>query len=74
MSNFPHFRETLLRNPEAGIELVDETRRRYLDGQFPSMVRWLIRHPQLLEALAADAHDLRRKTSPGDFTPALITE
>jgi hypothetical protein len=61
MSTFlelPEFRKTLDRTPEAAIELSDDTRARYRQGQVPQVVRWLVRYPTLLEALVADARAL----------------
>lgn len=52
----PTFRETLKRHPDALKELPETTRDRYRAGMLPrNFVRWLLRHPQLLYALAEDA-------------------
>lgn len=55
MTDFKQFRTTLERHPEAAIELSDDTRMRYKRGQVPQILRWLIRHPALIQALADDA-------------------
>lgn len=49
------FRTALAQLPEAVNELSDDTLIRYARGDFPKVVRWLIRHPSLLRALADDA-------------------
>lgn len=58
MSELAEFRKTLGRTPEAGIELSDDTRARYLQGQVPQVIRWLVRYPSLIEALMRDAQEV----------------
>lgn len=55
MHNFQEFVTTLKRTPEAAIEVSDDTRARYLQGQVPQILHWLLRHPALIEALSRDA-------------------
>jgi len=49
------FRLTLAQHPDAAEELSDETLLRYVRGEFPKAVLWLMKHPALLRALAEDA-------------------
>lgn len=53
------FRATLDRTPQAAIELSDDTRDRYKRGNVPKVIRWLIRHPDLLRALLRDAKNTK---------------
>lgn len=53
--DLPEFRKALEKTPEAAIELSDDTRARYKQGQVPNTIRWLVRHPALLDALRRDA-------------------
>jgi hypothetical protein len=53
--DLPEFRKALERTPEAAIELSDDTRARYKQGQVPQVIRWLVRYPVLLDALRRDA-------------------
>lgn len=55
MNNLQEFRSTLEKTPEAAIELSDDTRARYRQGQVPQVIQWLVRHPALLRALLRDA-------------------
>lgn len=52
-----HFRAALLKRPEAMDEIAHDTIVRYLRGDMPRAVRWLMRHPDLLRALAQDAEE-----------------
>jgi hypothetical protein len=61
MSNTPiTFREELARTPDAMRELPLSTYYRYINGIYPKAVDWLMRHPNLLRALAADAEQSQR--------------
>jgi hypothetical protein len=60
MNDLQEFRKTLEQTPEAAIELSDDTRTRYKQGQVPQVVRWLVRHPALIHALARDAEALKQ--------------
>jgi hypothetical protein len=53
-----HFRKSLRANPDAIRELPDASMRRYSAGDFPHVVNWLLRFPDLLKALALDAREL----------------
>jgi len=53
------FRTALARNPEALDELSDDSFLRYARGEFPQAVKWLMRYPELLRALARDAEQQR---------------
>lgn len=46
------YRETLQQHPEALKALPDTTRDRYLAGQWPRVVQWLLQYPDLLHDLA----------------------
>lgn len=46
------FGTALRRVPAAAMEIPPETVRRYASGQLPRVVRWLLRHPDLLTVLA----------------------
>lgn len=52
---FPAFLEALAENPEAIQELSPMTFWRYANGILPKGIDWLMRHPNLLRALAEDA-------------------
>lgn len=58
MDELRSFLDALKRTPEAAIELSDDTRVRYHQGRVPRLLRWLVRHPALIAALAADAQRL----------------
>jgi hypothetical protein len=49
------FVEAIRRNPSVANELNPMTFWRYVNGQFPKALRWLMQHPELLRALADDA-------------------
>lgn len=49
------FRSALVQIPQAVEELPNKTLVRYMQGDFPKAVQWLLRHPALLRALADDA-------------------
>ena len=51
----PAFRAALGQYPQAIEELPDNTLVRYMKGDFPRAVKWLLRYPALLRALADDA-------------------
>lgn len=48
------FRLALVQHPQAVEELPDKTLVRYVQGDFPRAVKWLLRYPALLRALADD--------------------
>ncbi len=48
------FRSALVQHPQAVEELPDKTLVRYVQGDFPRAVKWLLRYPALLRALADD--------------------
>lgn len=48
------FRAALVQHPQAVEELPDKTLVRYVQGDFPRAVKWLLRYPALLRALADD--------------------
>lgn len=56
----PLFRATLVQHPEAVEELSNETLLRYARGDFPKVMRWLIRYPALLRALAEDVDAMQQ--------------
>lgn len=49
------FRQALASQPEAATQLPPATFYRYVNGNVPAAVRWLMRYPALLRALADDA-------------------
>lgn len=57
------FHRALADTPQAVHELTPMTYWRYVNGKFPKALDWLIRHPNLLRALAADAERERRAQS-----------
>lgn len=63
-----HFKQALKSDPDAAAELPDRSYHRYITGDFPTIVRWLMRHPELLLALEKDARvnakDLRADVAP----------
>ena len=67
----PLFREALSKVPAATASLPTMTLWRYTNGLFPKSLRWLLRHPQLLRALAEDAE--RQQTTPAATGPADAT-
>lgn len=50
-----NYRAVVKDNPETLKELPKNTRDRYRNAEFPLAVLWLLRHPELLRALADDA-------------------
>ena len=52
-----HFRQALRANPDAAAELPERSYHRYITGDFPGVVRWLMRYPELLLALEKDARE-----------------
>jgi hypothetical protein len=63
MHSLSEFHGALRRHPEAIAELDDRTYGRYARGIFPAGIAWLMRYPQLLRALAADAERNRAATT-----------
>jgi hypothetical protein len=51
----PHFQAALRANEAAQLALPYSTRQRRLDGWLPPIFNWLLQHPDLIDALAADA-------------------
>lgn len=51
----PSYRAALKAHPEATDELTSGTYDRYANAVFPQSIRWLLRNPALLRALAEDA-------------------
>jgi hypothetical protein len=51
------FRTELSQLPDAVSELSDDTLIRYARGDFPKVVKWMMRYPTLLRALANDAEE-----------------
>lgn len=49
------YRECIRQNPDVLRGLPKNTRDRYRNADFPTAVLWLLRHPELLRALADDA-------------------
>lgn len=60
MSPLPEFRAALVQHPEALSELSDDSLLRYTRGELPRVLRWMMRYPALLHALARDAEQLQR--------------
>jgi hypothetical protein len=58
MPALPEFRAALVQHPEALAELSDDSLLRYTRGQLPRVLRWMMRYPALLHALARDAEQL----------------
>lgn len=56
--DLPNFRRALRNNPDAMSSLSDMSYRRYMQGDFPAAIRWLLQYPDLLIALATDAPNL----------------
>lgn len=54
------FRAALARHPDALDELTDDSFLRYARGEFPQAVKWLMKYPELLRALANDAERLQQ--------------
>jgi hypothetical protein len=52
------FRKSLIRNPDAASALGVMSYRRYLDGDFPAAIRWLMKYPDVGVALMKDAKEL----------------
>jgi hypothetical protein len=57
-----HFKAALLRNPEAAEALGPMSYRRYLGGDFPGAIRWLMRYPEVGAALMRDAAGIAPET------------
>jgi hypothetical protein len=55
----PHFRAALASRPEALEGIAKNTASRWRQGEFPRIVRWLVENPELLDALRADAENLK---------------
>ena len=53
--HLPSYRAALRACPDATRDLSKNTRSRYRNAAFPGAVRWLLRNPALLRALADDA-------------------
>lgn len=51
----PNFVEALNKNQKAAQELPPMTLWRYTNGKLPKALRWLLSHPDLLQALYTDA-------------------
>lgn len=60
------FREALIRHPDAVAELSANTFWRYVNGELPKSIVWMLRHPALLRALAdcADSQPVATATTP----------
>jgi hypothetical protein len=69
-----HFKQALKSDPDAAAELPDRSYHRYITGDFPTIVRWLMRYPTLLLALEKDARvnvrDLRADVAPSKVQEA----
>lgn len=63
MSPLPEFRAALVQHPEALSELSDDSLLRYTRGELPRVLRWMMRYPALLHALARDAEQLQHDDS-----------
>jgi hypothetical protein len=61
-----HFRKALRANPDAAAELPERSYHRYITGDWPQVVRWLLKYPELLAALEKDARE--------DPEPAEVSE
>ena len=59
--NLDHFRKALGDEPEALRELGPMSLRRYLVGDFPQAIRWMLKYPRLLRALARDAEAISKE-------------
>lgn len=68
------YRAAIKANPECVAGLTKNTRDRYRNAAFPRAVLWLLRHPELLRALAYDAEhgDIPRELL--DETPDLVSD
>jgi len=60
--NLENFKAALLRNPEAAEALGAMSYRRYLGGDFPAAIRWLMRFPDVGAALMKDAKAIAPET------------
>lgn len=58
------FNNALARHPHAVSELKRSTYVRYVQGEFPAVVQWLMRYPSLLRALAEDAEAAQARNPP----------
>jgi hypothetical protein len=61
--DLPRFEEALRENPDAAKALGRMSYRRYLDGEFPAAIRWLMRFPTVGRALMDDAEAITAETS-----------
>lgn len=60
--------EALRYHPAAAADLPAETYRRYVQGQLPKPILWLLRHPGMLRTLA-DLADEQSSPSPPSYLP-----
>jgi hypothetical protein len=60
MFEIPKFIAALQQHPSAVHDLTSMTFWRYINGQFPKVIQWLFKYPELLRALAEDAEQHRR--------------
>jgi hypothetical protein len=60
MLKTPRFIAALQQHPSAVHDLTSMTFWRYINGQFPKALRWIVQYPELLRALAEDAEHHRR--------------
>lgn len=64
MLELKFFRRTLARYPDAVNDLSNDTLLRYLKGDLPKSIKWLMRYPSLLRALAEDAEAAQERNTP----------
>ncbi len=62
----PRYRAALEQHPDALSALPYSTRQRRLDGGLPPIFKWLLRYPDLLDALAEDARAYRHAAPTKD--------
>jgi len=55
----PNFARALADDPTAKREIPKATYYKWISGDFPAVLRWLMRHPKALAALARDAEDIQ---------------
>jgi hypothetical protein len=69
-SQLSEFRRALALRPEALADLPLNTGWRYMNGEFPKAVRWLLQYPDILRALADDAERaIKQPTQPNTPQP-----